>query len=122
MNGDAAVIDPLYGLDRVTGIVRRQSASRSCSRRLKKIQSRVFPRSTAVSFFMQLTAISPLLRRAQDTIFAVKSTRGIPVNYFAQRARHCVKVPYAAAVHGPPASSHRLTLANSGATHYRFPC
>jgi hypothetical protein len=44
-------------------------------------------------FFVQLPATSPLLRRAQDTNFAANSTRGISVNYFAHRARHCVKVP-----------------------------
>jgi len=30
------------------------------------------------------------------------------------------KVPEAAAVRGPLVSSHRLTLANDGSTHYRF--
>jgi hypothetical protein len=30
------------------------------------------------------------------------------------------KVPQAAAVHGLPGSSHRLTLANDGSTLYRF--
>jgi hypothetical protein len=87
----------------------------------KKNQSRAFPRSCAVSFFVQRPAISPTPRRARDGIFSANSTHEISVNYFAQRARHCVKVPYAETVHGPPASSHRLTLANSGATHYRFP-
>jgi hypothetical protein len=120
MNGGAAAIDPLNGLDRVTGIVRRQSVSRLCSRCLKKIQSRAFPRSYEVSFFEQFPETSPLLRRAHDAIFAVNSTRGTSVKYFAHRARHCVKVPYAETVHGPPVSSHRLTLANIGSKHYLF--
>jgi hypothetical protein len=74
-------------------------------------------RSSAI-FFAQLAATSPLRRRARDAILAVSSTRDISVNYFAQRARHRVKVPYAKAVHVLPASSHRLTLAHTGSTHY----
>jgi len=83
--------------------------------------ARAFPCSFAVSFFVQTAGTSSLWRHVRDAIFSANSTREISVNYLAQRARHCVKVPYAAAVHGPPASSHRLTLANTGSTHYRFP-
>jgi len=43
------------------------------------------------------------------------------VTYFAARAALRAKVPKAAAAGGPPASSHRLTLANIASTHYRFP-
>ena len=81
----------------------------------------VFICGLILDFLTRLALISPLRGRVFGAVFARCPSRRRSVTYFARRAVLRVKVPRAAAVYGPSAASHQLTLAHGGMKQYLLP-